>query len=73
MNKAETTRPTEAEPTNPFAMPAGEFPAAWAQSTHRFASAMASVSAEMMKFASRRLEAQAKAWSACAAPPSAAN
>ena len=47
-------------------VPGGEFPNAWAQTTQRFASAMASVSAEITKFASRRFDAQAKAWDACA-------
>jgi hypothetical protein len=65
MSKPEKTRPSETELKNPFMVPSGEFPNAWAQTTQRFASAMASVSAEMMKFASRRLEAQAKAWQAC--------
>jgi hypothetical protein len=66
MNTSEQTRSTETEPKNPFMVPGGEFPNMFAQTTQRFASAMASVSAEMMKFATRRFEAQAKAWDACA-------
>jgi hypothetical protein len=66
MSKPQQTRASEAEPTNPFAVPGAEFQQVWTQSTQRFASAMASVSAEMMKFATKRLEAQAKAWDDCA-------
>ena len=66
MSKAEQTRASDPTPTNSFAVPGAEFPQVWTQSTQRFASAMASVSAEMMKFATRRFEAQAKAWDDCA-------
>ena len=65
MAKSESERLAEAASKLPFSMPESNLPAAWTQSTQRFASAMAAVSAEMMKFASRRFEAQAKAWDAC--------
>ena len=65
MGKSEAERLVEAAAKSPFSIPESNLPAAWTQSTQRFASAMAAVSAEMMKFASRRFEAQAKAWDAC--------
>lgn len=65
MDKPEQARAPASEPSNPFMLPTGELAHQWAQSTQRFASAMAAVSAEMMKFASRRFAAQAKAWEAC--------
>ncbi len=66
MNETEPKRPSETEPNHPFALPTGELANAWSSSMQRFASAMAAVNADMMKFASRRFEAQAKAWEACA-------
>jgi hypothetical protein len=65
MSKSEQMARGVAESKIPFPLTAGEIPTSWLQPTQRFASAMASVSAEMMKFATRRLEAQAKAWEDC--------
>ena len=66
MDKHIETEAPEFTSSNPFLVAAGTVPAAWLQPAQRFASAMAALNAEMMSFASRRLEANGKAWAACA-------
>lgn len=61
--EADTSQTT---PINPFASTGGDIPAAWVQPAQRFASALAAMNAEIMRFASRRLESHGKAWEACA-------
>ncbi len=66
MDKHIETEAPESTPSNPFLGAAGSVPAVWLQPAQRFASAMAALNAEIMSFASRRFDANGKAWAACA-------
>ncbi len=65
MDKHVEAGAAESDPKNPFPRFAVDISSAWLQPARRFASAIAAVNAEIVS-ASRRLEAQGKAWEAYA-------